>query len=405
LYGQVGALEASCAIFPRAHPMETRPFPYERWPKLSRTQLALLTSLQALWDHASVASAHALSRELLGSDVAWRPGVPELCDREAIARRTANALVLRLEQADVAAPTAILVELSNETAQAVVDRALGGEGTPVLTPSLSPLDELSRGALAYVAARVLAALGGAWGLADLNDSPAAAAWFDAQAYLVWPIRVAFGAHALPVRVYVPEHFRASTNVPRALTRDLGPLPVQLVAYAGAATLPLTAARALQLEDILVLDHSVLVYDRVGVIAAASGPSRWKGSVLAHLPGSRDQLLCRASEAGLEVEAFTRIKEPSMTTGRISEPQLTTSAGPSFAGDAPIELQVELARFSLTLAELQRMRPGDVLVTGRRIGDHVSVRMGGRVLAEGELVDVEGEVGVRLLAFPNEPEAP
>lgn len=375
--------------------METRPFPYERWPKLSRTQLALLTSLQSLWDHASIGGALALSRELLGSDVTWRPGAPELCEAQAIARRGTHALALRLEQTAASPSATILVELSNETAQAVVDRALGGEGTPVLTPSFSALDELSRGALAYVVARVLAALGGGWGLADLTDLPAAAPWFDARAYLVCPIALGVGGHSLPLRVYVPEHLRATSAGTRAIVRDLGLFPLQLVAYAGTATLPLTAASSLRLEDILVLDHSGLVRER-------AGPLRWRGSVIAHVLGSRDQLSCRASEAGLEVESFCRIKEPSMTTGRISEPHPTATAGPAFASDAPIELTVELARFSLTLAELQRMRAGDVLVTGRRIGDHVTVRMGGRVLAEGELIDVEGEVGVRLLSFPNEP---
>jgi len=118
-------------------------------------------------------------------------------------------------------------------------------------------------------------------------------------------------------------------------------------------------------------------------------------------GSRSQIQCRVCDAGLEVEAFTQAKEPSMTTGRIHE-QTTPNAGEGFAADAAIELQVELARFALTLAELQRMQPGDVLATGRRIGEHVTVRMAGRALAEGELVDVEGEVGVRLLRFVNEP---
>jgi type III secretion system YscQ/HrcQ family protein len=70
----------------------------------------------------------------------------------------------------------------------------------------------------------------------------------------------------------------------------------------------------------------------------------------------------------------------------------------FAVDAPIELQVEVARFSLTLAELQRLRPGDVLATGRRIGEHVKLRIAGQAFAEGELVDIEGELGVRILTF-------
>lgn len=375
--------------------MLTRPFPYERWPKLTRTQLALLEAVQSGWDEASSARALQVGRELLGGDLTWQPGIAEFCSAQIIARRGgAGAIVVLIEQAGSATPASALVELPNETAQAVVDRALGGEGTPLLSPTLLPLDELSRGALAYVVARVLAAVGGNWGLRDLADPSAAATWLDATTYLAWPIGIGLGAHVLPLRVYVPEHLRPRTPGPRAAVRSMSLLPLQLVAYAGSSTVPLTAARSLQHEDILVLDQTGLVHD-------SGTPARWRGSVIAHLPGSGDHVLCRVAETGLEVEAFTRIKEPSMTTGRISDPHETPAAGTTFAADAPIELQVELARFSLTLAELQRMRPGDVLVTGRRIGERVTVRMGGRALAEGELVDVEGEVGVRVLAFPNE----
>lgn len=66
------------------------------------------------------------------------------------------------------------------------------------------------------------------------------------------------------------------------------------------------------------------------------------------------------------------------------------------GDAPIELRVELARVALTLSELAEMRPGEVLVTGRPLGTEVVLRAGDRAVATGELVDVEGELGVRVL---------
>jgi flagellar motor switch/type III secretory pathway protein FliN len=64
-------------------------------------------------------------------------------------------------------------------------------------------------------------------------------------------------------------------------------------------------------------------------------------------------------------------------------------------DAPMELALELARFQRTLGELERLQPGDVLVTGRRTGEPASVRVAGRVVAEGELVVLADEVGVRI----------
>lgn len=88
----------------------------------------------------------------------------------------------------------------------------------------------------------------------------------------------------------------------------------------------------------------------------------------------------------------------MTTGRLESTSDAAISGSNFAADAAIELQAEVARFSLTLSELQKLQQGDVLVTGRRIGERVALRVSGQPFAEGELVDVEGELGVRILAF-------
>ena len=65
-------------------------------------------------------------------------------------------------------------------------------------------------------------------------------------------------------------------------------------------------------------------------------------------------------------------------------------------DAPIELCVELARFTLPLEQLLALRAGEVWSTGRAIGEVVYLSAGGRKVARGELVDVDGEVGVRIL---------
>ena len=69
-----------------------------------------------------------------------------------------------------------------------------------------------------------------------------------------------------------------------------------------------------------------------------------------------------------------------------------------AGDAPIDLVVELARIRIPLAELAALRPGEVLATGRALGERVTLRAGDRAIALGELVEIEGEIGVRVLSL-------
>ena len=51
--------------------------------------------------------------------------------------------------------------------------------------------------------------------------------------------------------------------------------------------------------------------------------------------------------------------------------------------------------TLTAREILELRPGAVVPVGRPLAGPVDLTAGGRVMARGELVDVEGELGVRV----------
>jgi len=65
-------------------------------------------------------------------------------------------------------------------------------------------------------------------------------------------------------------------------------------------------------------------------------------------------------------------------------------------EAPLVVRVELGSVSLSAQRWAELRPGDVIETGQRLGEPVVLRGGGRVLARGELVNIDGELGVRIL---------
>jgi type III secretion system YscQ/HrcQ family protein len=67
-------------------------------------------------------------------------------------------------------------------------------------------------------------------------------------------------------------------------------------------------------------------------------------------------------------------------------------------DAPIVVRVELGAVSMTAREWGALGPGDVIALGRRIGDEAILRAGGAEIARGELVQVDGEYGVRITAL-------
>ena len=66
-----------------------------------------------------------------------------------------------------------------------------------------------------------------------------------------------------------------------------------------------------------------------------------------------------------------------------------------SGDAPVTLTVELGRVSIPLDRLVKLAPGDVLELGRHTREPVELTSGGRLIARGELVRVDTELGVRV----------
>jgi flagellar motor switch/type III secretory pathway protein FliN len=64
-------------------------------------------------------------------------------------------------------------------------------------------------------------------------------------------------------------------------------------------------------------------------------------------------------------------------------------------DAPLIVRIEMGAVTLPARQWAEVAPGDVLRTGRRIADPVTLRVAGHSVARGELVNVEGELGVRI----------
>jgi hypothetical protein len=74
--------------------------------------------------------------------------------------------------------------------------------------------------------------------------------------------------------------------------------------------------------------------------------------------------------------------------------LMAEAG-SQAPGAALELTVELGRLRARVEEISSWGPGTVLPLSRRPGDPVELVLDGKVVARGELVRVEGDLGLRL----------
>jgi len=66
------------------------------------------------------------------------------------------------------------------------------------------------------------------------------------------------------------------------------------------------------------------------------------------------------------------------------------------GDVPVVVRVELGEARMPARDWAVLGRGDVVSLGRRVAERVVLRVGGVAVAWGELVEIEGEVGVRII---------
>jgi type III secretion system YscQ/HrcQ family protein len=100
---------------------------------------------------------------------------------------------------------------------------------------------------------------------------------------------------------------------------------------------------------------------------------------------REIVRAHAVRSAMIVEdAMSESETHSVRTDELSE-----------VAEVPVEIAIELGRVELRVRELAALVPGRVLSARIPVGREVELRAGDRVLATGELVDIEGELGIRI----------
>lgn len=108
-----------------------------------------------------------------------------------------------------------------------------------------------------------------------------------------------------------------------------------------------------------------------------------------------KIVIRGESVALPFDATDALRDDgrddSMSDNEISNPSKLSEA----VLDSPVVVRVEMGAVSMTAREWAELGPGDVIETGRRIAEPVVLRVAGREVARGELVNLEGELGVRI----------
>jgi type III secretion system YscQ/HrcQ family protein len=146
-----------------------------------------------------------------------------------------------------------------------------------------------------------------------------------------------------------------------------------------------------------------------IVGATCAASRSEIAALAQgdafvVPGLGDPpkaaaLVPERGERGIAVE----VAEPSrlVVRGHVEsfpwEQLMNPDTTARVLDDASVVVRVEIGSVEMKAHEWAELAAGDVLTLGKKLGEAAVLRVAGVEVARGELVQVEGEIGVRILA--------
>ena len=372
-----------------------RPFPFTGLESLTRADVAQAARLRrvthALVDVDGIERALA---ELVGEPVtiALR-GASRMQAPRAADDATGAVLALAGAPSSTAHARRVLVEVEGALAAALATRALRQKSPRMVDTSRTPSPALAGSfAAVLVAALRRAHAGGV--LKVIAAGPGAVLARDLlqaeRDVTTATLTVTIGEDAFEARVSVPD---ALAEPPQELLFSRA----SLVAMGDAAiAMPLVMTTTLAARedlfdlgpgDVFVPSKNAFLLREDGVVL---------GAVAIVAPSAERGLSADLAEDGRLVvrgllESHPWLQERSMPRG---EGEATTIES---LEHAPVVVRVELGTVEMKAREWAELGPGDVIALGRRVGDPAILRVGGVELARGELVQVDGEYGVRILA--------
>lgn len=370
--------------------------PLENLPRLSALQVRLERRLRGEIGAGPWRDALAWLAPGLGPGL--EVDVPEILWRPSGVRRSGVIVHLTWPRLGTRLGLGIEVPLGH----AVVDAALGYERLP--GEDRLPLSPVEWGVWTYIVSQALARLAresGPLGDWDLSLDRVGPEHFDIAGMgtvvtVRWPVRLGEAAGA--VRLWLPGTLAARWSATAApAERDdflkggewrsrFGEAGVEFRAEAGTLTLRRGLGQ-LRPRAVLPLEANALAGSAkdpegpIGLIARGDGV-QWTISARFE-PGSGGDSI--------------RLTDTLRTTPTPRE-ALAVSSQPDEQdppADLPVTLTIELGRITIPLSRLADLKPDDVLELGRHPKEPVELTSNGRLVARGELVQIDTEIGVRI----------
>jgi type III secretion protein Q len=201
------------------------------------------------------------------------------------------------------------------------------------------------------------------------------AGLDTYAWHAWSHAHDFGGELLADATasrFLAAALRDQPTVPTA--DDWGQVPLRMRMVVGWTDISTRALQTIARRDVVLLDECLLSSDNRLVL----------------LLGPRLGVPCGLDGRSLEVlEGVQEI---------MADVDDTLAAASGLIDDVPVRLTFDLGEREISLGDLRTLQPGYLFNLGRDPRSTVSIRANGRLIGDGELVDIEGRVGVSVLHF-------
>ena len=314
------------------------------------------------------------------------------------------------------------LEVGLGLAHAAIDKLLGGTGEQVANRRLTDIEE---GVMEFIILEALKTLAPnlEQGLPRMRLEGTARSVKEALALLegeeqvvVVQLKSTLGAQDGFVRLFIPATVVGMTNPPgegperRARRRQeiahnvarLRAVKAWLRAEIGRAEVSAQDVKRLGSGDVVLLDELTARPDQGqggrARLRVGTGRTGWLESEIVLQDGG---FKAKVGNAVLGEEP-RHGQEPSSVGNENQSAESSAGEGPGdgadLIDDIPLQMVVELARIPVTAEQVVALKAGHVLDLNRVPGEPVELSVNGKVVARGELVEVEGHLGVRILSL-------
>jgi flagellar motor switch/type III secretory pathway protein FliN len=238
---------------------------------------------------------------------------------------------------------------SGAAVRRLAQRVLGG---PDELAAPRPLGAVEHAVWALAVATALDDLGVAGEVWPRVDPPPPASGFAVE------LAVELDGTPMAVVAIVPRELAVRAPRPRPLPRWADRARVDATVVVGRCALPAAGLAGLAVRDVITVERTCELELLGGTLELAAEPA----AVVA-----------------------------TVTTGYVRRSM-------ALPDDAQVELTVALGTTQLTLRQVMELAVGQVVALGRPLGGPFELRALDRTIGRGELVDVDGELGVRIVSL-------